>query len=267
MPEKSHGWRSLLGYSSWGCTESDMTEQLHVARSKNSGGSIHVTPAAACSPPHPQAGRLPVCSHLSSPHPLWTLISRSAPPSVCVCVSICPPSIPHPSIHSSSIHPPSIPHPLIHPSATHLSIHSLTIHPPFIIHPSSIHPSSIDPSIYHPSIHTFSIDPSSIHHPSILHLSLIHIHPSATHLSIHSLLIHPPFIIHPSSILHPPIHPSIHPSSPIHLLSIHLSIHPCFHFSPLSSFPPSLLLTESVLCVGLGSLCMRMLMILGQVPV
>ena len=145
-----------------------------------------------------------VCSHLSSPHPLWTLISWSAPPSVCVCVSICPPSIPLPSIHSSSVHPPYIPHPLIHPSATHLSIHSL--------------------------------------------------------------LIHPPFIIHPSSILHPPIHPSIHPSSPIHLLSIHLSIHPCFHFSPLSSFPPSLLLTESILCVGLGSLCTRTLMILGRVP-
>ena len=26
---KSHGWRSLVGYSPWGRSESDMTEQLH----------------------------------------------------------------------------------------------------------------------------------------------------------------------------------------------------------------------------------------------
>ena len=29
LPGKSHGWRSLVGYSSWGCKESDMTERLH----------------------------------------------------------------------------------------------------------------------------------------------------------------------------------------------------------------------------------------------
>ena len=28
--EKSHGWRSLVGYSPCGCKESDMTERLHV---------------------------------------------------------------------------------------------------------------------------------------------------------------------------------------------------------------------------------------------
>ena len=28
MPGKSHGLRSLVGYSPWGCRESDMTEQL-----------------------------------------------------------------------------------------------------------------------------------------------------------------------------------------------------------------------------------------------
>ena len=27
--EKSHGQRSLVGYSPWGCKESDMTERLH----------------------------------------------------------------------------------------------------------------------------------------------------------------------------------------------------------------------------------------------
>ena len=29
LPGKSHGQRSLVGYSPWGCKESDMTEQLH----------------------------------------------------------------------------------------------------------------------------------------------------------------------------------------------------------------------------------------------
>ena len=29
LPGKSHGQRSLLGYSPWGCKESDMTERLH----------------------------------------------------------------------------------------------------------------------------------------------------------------------------------------------------------------------------------------------
>ena len=29
LPGKSHGWRSLLGYSPWGRKESDMTERLH----------------------------------------------------------------------------------------------------------------------------------------------------------------------------------------------------------------------------------------------
>ena len=30
LPEKSHGWRSLGGYSLWGHEESDTTEQLHI---------------------------------------------------------------------------------------------------------------------------------------------------------------------------------------------------------------------------------------------
>ena len=29
LPGKSHGWRSLVGYSTWGCEESDTTEWLH----------------------------------------------------------------------------------------------------------------------------------------------------------------------------------------------------------------------------------------------
>ena len=29
LPGKSHGQRSLIGYSPWGCKELDTTEQLH----------------------------------------------------------------------------------------------------------------------------------------------------------------------------------------------------------------------------------------------
>ena len=29
LPRKSHGWRSLVGCSPWGCEESDTTERLH----------------------------------------------------------------------------------------------------------------------------------------------------------------------------------------------------------------------------------------------
>ena len=29
LPGKSHGWRSMVGYTSWGRKESDMTERLH----------------------------------------------------------------------------------------------------------------------------------------------------------------------------------------------------------------------------------------------
>ena len=29
LPGKFHGLRSLVGYSPWGCKESDMTERLH----------------------------------------------------------------------------------------------------------------------------------------------------------------------------------------------------------------------------------------------
>ena len=34
-PEKSHGWRSLVGYSPWDCKESDMTDQFERALRKH----------------------------------------------------------------------------------------------------------------------------------------------------------------------------------------------------------------------------------------
>ena len=35
LPGKSHGWRSLVGYSPWGPKESDMTEQLSMHTGKH----------------------------------------------------------------------------------------------------------------------------------------------------------------------------------------------------------------------------------------
>ena len=33
LPGKSHGWRSLVGYSPWGCKELDTTKRLHFTSS------------------------------------------------------------------------------------------------------------------------------------------------------------------------------------------------------------------------------------------
>ena len=44
LARKSHGQRSLVGYSPWGHKESDMTEQLHFTfQSKNKGQRENVT--------------------------------------------------------------------------------------------------------------------------------------------------------------------------------------------------------------------------------
>ena len=34
LPRKFHGQRNLLGYSQWGCKESDMTEHIHAKSTK-----------------------------------------------------------------------------------------------------------------------------------------------------------------------------------------------------------------------------------------
>ena len=38
LPGKSHGWRSLVGYSPWGCKESDTTKRLHFHTSQTECG-------------------------------------------------------------------------------------------------------------------------------------------------------------------------------------------------------------------------------------
>ena len=42
LPGKSHGWRSLVGYSPWGRKESDRTEQLHLLTTPDREESINI---------------------------------------------------------------------------------------------------------------------------------------------------------------------------------------------------------------------------------
>ena len=42
LPGKSHGWRSLVGYSPWGCKESDTTEWLHFHGQGRAGPASHL---------------------------------------------------------------------------------------------------------------------------------------------------------------------------------------------------------------------------------
>ena len=57
LPGKSHGWRSLVGYSPWGHKESDTTERLHLT----SGGSDGKESACNAGDPDliPGSGRSP----------------------------------------------------------------------------------------------------------------------------------------------------------------------------------------------------------------
>ena len=49
LPGESHGQRSLVGYSPWGCKESDTTERLHLPSPQT---SLYLSPTA-CSNSHP----------------------------------------------------------------------------------------------------------------------------------------------------------------------------------------------------------------------
>ena len=41
LASQSHGQRSLVGYSPWGCKESDMTEWLRILQSGTGGGKLN----------------------------------------------------------------------------------------------------------------------------------------------------------------------------------------------------------------------------------
>ena len=57
LPGKSHGWRSLVGCSSWGRYESDMTERLHFHFSLSCIGEGNGNPLQCSCLENPRDGR------------------------------------------------------------------------------------------------------------------------------------------------------------------------------------------------------------------
>ena len=57
LPGESHGWRSLVGCSPWGCTESDMTERLHFHFSLSRIGEGNGNPLQCSCLENPRDGR------------------------------------------------------------------------------------------------------------------------------------------------------------------------------------------------------------------
>ena len=56
LPGKSHGWRSLVGCSPWGCKELDTTEQLHFHFSLSCIGEGNGNPLQRSCPENPRDG-------------------------------------------------------------------------------------------------------------------------------------------------------------------------------------------------------------------
>ena len=56
LPGKSHGWRSLVGCSPWGCWESDTTERLHFHFSLSCIGEGHGNPLQCSCLENPRDG-------------------------------------------------------------------------------------------------------------------------------------------------------------------------------------------------------------------
>ena len=61
LPVKSHGWRSLVGYSPWGCEESDTTERLHFHFSLSCTGEGNGNPLQCSCLENPRDGSLVGC--------------------------------------------------------------------------------------------------------------------------------------------------------------------------------------------------------------
>ena len=57
LPGKSHGWRSLVGCSPWGCEESDTTEWLHFHFSPSCIGEGNGNPLQCSCLENPRDGR------------------------------------------------------------------------------------------------------------------------------------------------------------------------------------------------------------------
>ena len=56
LPGKSHGWRSLVGCSPWGCQESDTTERLHFHFSLSCTGEGNGNPLQCSCLENPRGG-------------------------------------------------------------------------------------------------------------------------------------------------------------------------------------------------------------------
>ena len=61
LPGKSHGWRSLVSCSPWGCEESDMTERLHFHFSLSCIGEGNGNPLQCSCLENPRDGSLVGC--------------------------------------------------------------------------------------------------------------------------------------------------------------------------------------------------------------
>ena len=93
LPGKSHGWRSLVGYSPWGCKESDMAEHACSHRK----GSPRVAGVEYFSPSYSLfysafSWLLPYIYKLYNPSPDFVnkvLLEHSAPLHVCTVRGGC----------------------------------------------------------------------------------------------------------------------------------------------------------------------------------
>ena len=75
LPGQSHGWRSLVGCSPWGCYESDTTERLHFHFSLSCAGEGHGNPSQCSCLENPRDGGAcwaAVCGVAQS----WTWLKR-----------------------------------------------------------------------------------------------------------------------------------------------------------------------------------------------
>ena len=105
LPGKSHGWRSLLGDSPWGCKESDMTERLHSLHfySAQLSASVQFSSVAQscptlCDPVNCSMPGLPVHHQLPEFTQTHCPSSRWCHPAISSCYPLLPPA-PTPSQH------------------------------------------------------------------------------------------------------------------------------------------------------------------------
>ena len=87
LPGKSHGWRSLVGYSPWGREESDTTEQLHFPFSLSCIGEGNGNPHQCSCLENPRdsgAWWAAVCGVAQS----WTRLTQLSSSSSSSCVTV-----------------------------------------------------------------------------------------------------------------------------------------------------------------------------------